>query len=83
VQIQLGWHVILLEDKRVAEPPSFEDAKPQLIAAIQRNKLGEQIIELRKNTKLELNEDVIKLKEEPAKAEAAPAEPAKAAPAKK
>jgi peptidyl-prolyl cis-trans isomerase C len=67
VQTQFGWPVILLEDKRVAEPPSFEDAKPQLTAAIQRNKLGEQIIELRKTTKLELNEDVIKLKEEPAK----------------
>jgi peptidyl-prolyl cis-trans isomerase C len=67
VQIQLGWHVILLEDKRVAEPPSFEDAKPRLTAAIQRNKLGEQIIELRKTTRLELNEDAIKLKEEPAK----------------
>ena len=78
VQTQFGWHVILLEDKRVAEPPSFEDAKPQLIAAIQRNKLGEQIIELRKTTKLELNEDVIKLKEDPAKAEAEKTAPAKA-----
>jgi peptidyl-prolyl cis-trans isomerase C len=83
VQTQFGWHVILLEDKRVAEPPSFEDAKPQLIAAIQRNKLGEQIIELRKTTKLELNEDVIKLKEDPAKGEAEKTAPAKAEPAKK
>jgi peptidyl-prolyl cis-trans isomerase C len=77
VQTQFGWHVILLEDVRTAEPPSLEEAKPQLIAAVQRAKLGEQIVELRKTTKLELNEDVIKLKEEPAKGEAAKAEPTK------
>jgi peptidyl-prolyl cis-trans isomerase C len=83
VQTQFGWHVILLEDIRTAEPPSFEDAKPQLVAAIQRNKIGEAIVELRKTTTLELNEDVIKLKEDPAKGEAEKAAPAKAEPAKK
>ena len=75
VQTQFGWHVILLEDIRTAEPPSFEDAKPQLVAAIQRAKIGEQIIELRKTTTLELNEDVIKLKEDPAKGDAEKAAP--------
>ena len=30
VQTQFGWHVILLEDKRTAEPPSYAALQPQL-----------------------------------------------------
>jgi len=30
VQTQFGWHVINLQETRTAEPPKFEDAKPQL-----------------------------------------------------
>ncbi|MEC7208925.1 MAG: peptidylprolyl isomerase, partial [Pseudomonadota bacterium] len=30
VQTQFGWHVILAEDKRTAQPPSFEELAPQL-----------------------------------------------------
>ena len=30
VQTQFGWHVILLEDRRTAEPPSFAALQPQL-----------------------------------------------------
>ena len=30
VQTQFGWHVILLEDKRIAEPPSYVALQPQL-----------------------------------------------------
>jgi peptidyl-prolyl cis-trans isomerase C len=70
VQTQFGWHVILLEDTRLAEPPSFEEAKPQLEAAVRRQKVTEALNELRTAADVELNEDVVKLKEEPAGEEA-------------
>jgi peptidyl-prolyl cis-trans isomerase C len=73
VNTKFGWHVILLEDTRTPEPPSFDDAKPQLIASYQRAKLGEKLGELRQAAKVDLNEAVVKLKdgpvEEPAAAE--------------
>ncbi len=62
VHTQFGWHVIELEDTRTAEPPSFEDAKPQLTALVQRQKLGKELNELRDKAMVELNEDVVKLK---------------------
>jgi peptidyl-prolyl cis-trans isomerase C len=77
VNAKYGWHVILLEDTRIPEPPSFDDAKPQLIANYQRAKLGEKIGALREAAKLDLNESVVKLKEPAAE------EPAKDAPEKK
>ena len=30
VETQFGWHVILVEDRRLTEPPSLEDMRPQL-----------------------------------------------------
>jgi peptidyl-prolyl cis-trans isomerase C len=76
VKTKFGWHVILLEDTRTPEPPTFDDAKPQLIAAYQRAKLGEKLGELRQAAKVDLNEDVVKLKDE-AVEEPAAAEPEK------
>ncbi|WP_058555177.1 peptidyl-prolyl cis-trans isomerase [Thiohalocapsa sp. ML1] len=63
VQTQFGWHVILLEETRDAEPPSFEDAKPTLDAAVKRQKVAEKLAELRNNAMVDLNEDVVKVKE--------------------
>jgi peptidyl-prolyl cis-trans isomerase C len=40
VQTRFGWHVILLEDRRTAEPPSFEQVEPEL-----RNQLVGQRIQ--------------------------------------
>lgn len=62
VQTQFGWHVILLEETRTAAPPPFEESKPQLTALVQRQKLGQQINELRDTAMVELNEDVVKMK---------------------
>jgi len=75
IQTKFGWHVILLEDTRTPEPPSFDDAKPQLVAAFQRAKLTEKLGDLRQAAKVELNEALVKLKGDGA-TEAAPAEPA-------
>ncbi len=63
IQTQFGWHVILLEETRDAEPPSFEDAKPSLEAALQRQKVAAQLTEMRNQAMVDLNEDVVKLQE--------------------
>lgn len=76
INTKFGWHVILLEDTRTPEPPSFDDAKPQLVASYQRAKLGEKLGELRQGAKVELNEAVVKLKDGPVE-EPAAAEPEK------
>jgi len=42
VQTQFGWHVILLEDKRIAEPPSYVALQPQL----QQNLINQNLARL-------------------------------------
>ncbi len=61
VQTQFGWHVIELQETRTAEPPKFEDAKPQLTALVQRQKLGQAMSQLRDGAMVELNEEVVKV----------------------
>jgi peptidyl-prolyl cis-trans isomerase C len=55
VQTQFGWHVILLEDKRQATPPSFEDVKKQLLTYERTRELQEYLQKLRKKAKIEIN----------------------------
>ncbi|WP_295612750.1 peptidylprolyl isomerase [uncultured Lamprocystis sp.] len=74
VQTQFGWHVINLQETRTAEPPKFEDAKPQLTALVQRQKLGQEMSKLRDGAMVDLNEQVVKV---------APKTDEAAAPAKK
>jgi peptidyl-prolyl cis-trans isomerase C len=64
VQTQFGWHVILLEETRTAEPPTFEEAKPTLEAAVKRQKVADALNKLRQEAKVDLNQDVVKLKED-------------------
>lgn len=75
VQTQFGWHIINLQETRTAEPPAFDEVKPQLTALVQRQKLGVQLAEMRDKAMVELNEEVVKVKakEDPA-AEAPKAE---------
>jgi peptidyl-prolyl cis-trans isomerase C len=72
VQTQFGWHVIKLEETRMAEPPAFEDIKPQLTAMVQRQKIGEQLIAMRDKAMVELNEDIVKVRPNEAAAGEAP-----------
>ncbi len=46
VQTRFGWHVILLEDKRTTEQPTFEDVKQDVQRALTRNKIEEYVDEL-------------------------------------
>lgn len=64
VQTQFGWHIIELQETRKAEPPPFEEAKPQLAALVKRQKLGEKLTDMRNNAMVDLNEDVVRLKPE-------------------
>ncbi|MEB4590903.1 peptidylprolyl isomerase [Candidatus Thiothrix sp. Deng01] len=47
VQTQFGWHVIKLEERRDAKPPSFEEMKPQLEREFEQKKMLEYMQELR------------------------------------
>jgi peptidyl-prolyl cis-trans isomerase C len=64
IQTQFGWHVILLEETRDAEPPSLEEARANLEAAVKRQKVAAKLGEMRNHAMVDLNEDVVKLKEE-------------------
>lgn len=60
VQTQFGWHVILLEEAREADPPTLESVKGELSLGMQRETLSNYIGELRERAKLDLNSDLIK-----------------------
>ena len=47
VQTQFGWHVILREDSRAAEPPTLESARANITQAIQTRKFQEYLAGLR------------------------------------
>ena len=47
VQTQFGWHVILVEDKRLTEPPSLEDMRPQLEDGLSDQIIQEIVLEIR------------------------------------
>lgn len=70
VKTQFGWHVILLEGVREAEPPALDSVKGKLSAEIQRKALMDFIVRLRDRAKIELS-DLIKA--------TPPAQPEKAA----
>lgn len=72
VKTQFGYHVILLVDRRTAPPPTIEDARPQVVALLQRELLEQKVKELRAGAKIEtFNLDGSK----PTAAPAAPATP--------
>jgi len=72
VQTQFGWHVILLEETRQADPPALDSVKDELVAGMARDRLGNYVGELRSKADLKLNSDLIK------SSEAGAAEPEKA-----
>ena len=63
-QTDFGWHVIELQETRTQEPPSFEETKPRLTALLQRQRVGEQLAEMRSAATIDLNDKVVKLKED-------------------
>lgn len=60
VKTQYGWHVIKLEDKREKKPPSFEEVKDRIIAALVQQKAQEVVQDLRSKAKVEVVDEEIK-----------------------
>ena len=52
VKTQFGWHIILVEDRKVSAPPSFDEAKEQLASTMSRKLLKELIETLRTKAKI-------------------------------
>ena len=53
VQTQFGWHVILLEDKRTAQPASLEEMREQIGTALSQQALARLIEEMRADAAIE------------------------------
>jgi peptidyl-prolyl cis-trans isomerase C len=54
VKSQFGWHVIKVEDRRTAKPPTFEQMKVQLQREVSRDIIGEKMQELKTAAKIEV-----------------------------
>ena len=52
VKTQFGWHIILVEDRKVSAPPSFDAAKDQLASTMSQKLLKELIESLRTKAKI-------------------------------
>lgn len=52
VKSEFGYHVIMVEDTRVSEPPAFEQIKPQLAQRAQQMQLERFVSELRSKAKV-------------------------------
>ncbi len=53
-QSQFGWHVIKVEEKRKAKPPTFEESRPALREALAEQIVEETLADLRKKSKIEI-----------------------------
>ncbi len=53
VKTQFGWHIIKLEEKRMKEPPSFEQVKPEIDKYLVRQGQEKVILSLREKAKVE------------------------------
>jgi peptidyl-prolyl cis-trans isomerase C len=74
VQTEFGWHVILVEDKRPKDPPSFEQVAPQLTQELQGAAVESHIAGLRADAEIEVMETAQPATEDPAMEEPAPEE---------
>ena len=41
IKTAFGWHVVLVEDKRLANPPAFEDVREDILRAVMETKIPE------------------------------------------
>lgn len=80
VKTEFGWHVIKIEDKRDAKPPTFDEAKEELKALMAEEAILNLLKDLRSKAKVELFDKDGKPVKAPAP-EAAPKTPAAEAPA--
>lgn len=60
VQSQFGWHVIKVEDKRVQQPPAFDQVKSQVRSLLLRDKYLELVKSLRSAAKVDVTDPELK-----------------------
>ena len=53
VKTEFGWHVILVEDRRVKQQPSFDQARAELSQQLARQAVDARVKELRQQAKVE------------------------------
>ena len=73
VQTQFGWHVIKVEDKRVQQPPAFEQVAEQFRTLLLRENYFAKVTELREAAAVEIADPALKSALEPS-GEETPAE---------
>lgn len=66
VQTQFGWHVIKVEDKRVQQPPAFEQVADQFRSLLLRETYFAKVSELREGAAVEISDPALKEALEPA-----------------
>ena len=52
IQVQQGWYLIKLEDKKSSKPPTFEQAKPAIRAGMTQRKQMEYLSQIAKDSKI-------------------------------
>jgi peptidyl-prolyl cis-trans isomerase C len=72
VQTQFGWHVIILDDSRESEVPSFEQVKPQLKMMAQNQRVQDYVASLRSNATIDIVQTAAPVAADTAPAAAAP-----------
>lgn len=60
VKSDFGWHVIKVEDKRMQEPPPFEQVEDQIRSLLIRDKYIEQLASLRSDAELDIPNEELK-----------------------
>ncbi|MDB5552759.1 MAG: peptidylprolyl isomerase [Rhizobium sp.] len=60
VKTQFGFHVIKVEDKRVAPPPPFDQVKDQIKQVVMRDKYMEMLKTSREGAKIEVDDPALK-----------------------
>lgn len=54
VKTQYGWHVVKLEGERESPPPTLDQLKPQIVAALRQQRLQEYVKGLRDKAKIDI-----------------------------
>lgn len=57
VQTQFGWHIILRTGQREGTPPTFEEVKPSITAALEQEHIQKHINELRKKANIKVTKN--------------------------
>ncbi|MDI7864265.1 peptidylprolyl isomerase [Rhizobiaceae bacterium n13] len=60
VKSQFGYHVIFVEDKRIAPPPAFEQVEPQVRQLVMRDMYLELLDAAKQETKVEIVDEAMK-----------------------